>query len=119
MEQQIHHLHGLEPVAAIVDASGNVTNYNSLSDAFHNANEYNTVKLFVDYKNSSESIDLSSVYNAVNLDLNGKSLTLDAFNIMNHLSISNGKINLRMLNDANTSLSDKCTLEMWKRISMR
>ena len=96
-----------EPVAAIVDASGNVTNYNSLSDAFHNANEYNTVKLFVDYKNSSESIDLSSVYNAVNLDLNGKS----AFNIMNHLSISNGKINLRMLNDANTSLSDKCTLE--------
>ena len=48
-----------EPVAAIVDASGNVTNYNSLSDAFHNANEYNTVKLFVDYKNSSESIDLS------------------------------------------------------------
>lgn len=100
-----------EPVAAIVDASGNVTNYNSLSDAFHNANEYNTVKLFVDYKNSSESIDLSSVYNAVNLDLNGKSLTLDAFNIMNHLSISNGKINLRMLNDANTSLSDKCTLE--------
>ena len=100
-----------EPVAAIVDASGNVTNYNSLSDAFHNANEYNTVKLFVDYKNSSESIDLSSVYNAVNLDLNGKSLTLDAFNIMNHLSISNGKINLRMLNDANTNLSDKCTLE--------
>lgn len=100
-----------EPVAAIVDANGNVTNYNSLSDAFHNANEYNTVKLFVDYKNSSESIDLSSVYNAVNLDLNGKSLTLDAFNIMNHLSISNGKINLRMLNDANTSLSDKCTLE--------
>lgn len=98
-------------MAAIVDASGNVTNYNSLSDAFHNANEYNTVKLFVDYKNSSESIDLSSVYNAVNLDLNGKSLTLDAFNIMNHLSISNGKINLRMLNDANTSLSDKCTLE--------
>ena len=100
-----------EPVAAIVDANGNVTNYNSLSDAFHNANEYNTVKLFVDYKNSSESIDLSSVYKAVNLDLNGKSLTLDAFNIMNHLSISNGKINLRMLNDANTSLSDKCTLE--------
>ena len=100
-----------EPVAAIVDASGNVTNYNSLSDAFHNANEYNTVKLFVDYKNSSESIDLSSVYKAVNLDLNRKSLTLDAFNIMNHLSISNGKLNLRMLNDANTSLSDKCTLE--------
>ena len=100
-----------EPVAAIVDASGNVTNYNSLSYAFHNANEYNTVKLFVDYKNSSESIDLSSVYKAVNLDLNGKSLTLDAFNIMNHLSISNGKLNLRMLNDANTSLSDKCTLE--------
>ena len=100
-----------EPVAAIVDASGNVTNYNSLSDAFHNANEYNTVKLFVDYKNSSESIDLSSVYNAVNLDLNGKSLTLDAFNIMNHLSISNGKLNLSTLNDANTSLSDKCTLE--------
>lgn len=100
-----------EPVAAIVDASGNVTNYNSLSDAFHNADEYNTVKLFVDYKNSSESIDLSSVYKAVNLDLNGKSLTLDAFNIMNHLSISNGKLNLRMLNDANTSLSDKCTLE--------
>ncbi|HCJ76943.1 MAG TPA: hypothetical protein DHV88_11335 [Roseburia sp.] len=100
-----------EPVAAIVDASGNVTNYNSLSDAFHNANEYNTVKLFVDYKNSSESIDLSSVYKAVNLDLNGKSLTLDAFNIMNHLSVSNGKLNLRMLNDANTSLSDKCTLE--------
>lgn len=100
-----------EPVAAIVDASGNVTNYNSLSDAFHNANEYNTVKLLVDYKNSSESIDLSSVYKAVNLDLNGKSLTLDAFYIMNHLSISNGKLNLRMLNDANTSLSDKCTLE--------
>ena len=100
-----------EPVAAIVDASGNVTNYNSLSDAFHNANADNTVKLFVDYKNSSESIDLSSVYKAVNLDLNGKSLTLDAFNIMNHLSISNGKLNLRMLNDANTSLSDKCTLE--------
>lgn len=100
-----------EPVAAIVDANGNVTNYNSLSDAFHNANEYNTVKLFVDYKNSSETIDLSSVYKAVNLDLNGKSLTLDAFNIMNHLSVSNGKLNLRMLNDANTSLSDKCTLE--------
>ena len=100
-----------EPVAAIVDASGNVTNYNSLSDAFHNANEYNTVKLFVDYKNSSESIDLSSVYKAVNLDLNGKSLTLDAFNIMNHLSVSNGKLNLSTLNDANTSLSDKCTLE--------
>ena len=100
-----------EPVAAIVDASGNVTNYNSLSDAFHNANKYNTVKLFVDYKNSSEAIDLSSVYKAVNLDLNGKSLTLDAFNIMNHLSVSNGKLNLRMLNDANTSLSDKCTLE--------
>ena len=100
-----------EPVAAIVDANGNVTNYNSLSDAFHNANEYNTVKLFVDYKNSSESIDLSSVYKAVNLDLNGKSLTLDAFNIMNHLSVSNGKLNLSTLNDANTSLSDKCTLE--------
>lgn len=100
-----------EPVAAIVDANGNVTNYNSLSDAFHNANKYNTVKLFVDYKNSSEAIDLSSVYKAVNLDLNGKSLTLDAFNIMNHLSVSNGKLNLRMLNDANTSLSDKCTLE--------
>lgn len=100
-----------EPVAAIVDANGNVTNYNSLSDAFHNANKYNTVKLLVDYKNSSESIDLSSVYKAVNLDLNGKSLTLDAFNIMNHLSVSNGKLNLRMLNDANTSLSDKCTLE--------
>lgn len=100
-----------EPVAAIVDASGNVTNYNSLSNAFHNADEYNTVKLLGDYKNSSESIDLSSVYKAVNLDLNGKSLTLDAFNIMNHLSISNGKLNLRMLNDANTSHSDKCTLE--------
>lgn len=100
-----------EPVAAIVDASGNVTNYNSLSDAFRNANADNTVKLFVDYKNSSEAIDLSSVYKAVNLDLNGKSLTLDAFNIMNHLSVSNGKLNLRTLNDANTSLSDKCTLE--------
>ena len=100
-----------EPVAAIVDANGNVTNYNSLSDAFHNANKYNTVKLFVDYKNSSEAIDLSSVYKAVNLDLNGKSLTLDAFNIMNHLSVSNGKLNLSTLNDANTSLSDKCTLE--------
>lgn len=100
-----------EPVAAIVDANGNVTNYNSLSDAFHNANKYNTVKLFVDYKNSSEAIDLSSVYKAVNLDLNGKSLTLDAFNIMNHLSVSNGKLNLSRLNDANTSLSDKCTLE--------
>ena len=100
-----------EPVAAIVDASGNVTNYNSLSNAFSNANKYNTVKLLVDYKNSSEAIDLSSVYKAVNLDLNGKSLTLDAFNIMNHLSVSNGKLNLRMLNDANTSLSDKCTLE--------
>lgn len=100
-----------EPVAAIVDASGNVTNYNSLSNAFHSANADNTVKLLVDYKDSSESIDLSSVYKAVNLDLNGKSLTLDAFNIMNHLSISNGKLNLRTLNDANTSLSDKCTLE--------
>lgn len=100
-----------EPVAAIVDASGNVTNYNSLSDAFRSANADNTVKLFVDYKDSSESIDLSSVYKAVNLDLNGKSLTLDAFNIMNHLSVSNGKLNLRTLNDANTSLSDKCTLE--------
>lgn len=100
-----------EPVAAIVDANGNVTNYNSLFDAFHNANKYNTVKLLVDYKNSSESIDLSSVYKAVNLDLNGKSLTLDAFNIMNHLSVSNGKLNLSTLNDANTSLSDKCTLE--------
>lgn len=98
-------------MAAIVDASGNVTNYNSLSDAFYNANKYNTVKLFVDYKDSSESIDLSSVYKAVNLDLNGKSLTLDAFNIMNHLSVSNGKLNLSTLNDANTSLSDKCTLE--------
>lgn len=100
-----------EPVAAIVDASGNVTNYNSLSDAFHNANKYNTVKLFVDYKDSSEAIDLSSVYKAVNLDLNGKSLTLDAFNIMNHLSVSNGKLNLSTLNDANTNNSDKCTLE--------
>lgn len=100
-----------EPVAAIVDANGNVTNYNSLSNAFSNANKYNTVKLLVDYKNSSEAIDLSSVYKAVNLDLNGKSLTLDAFNIMNHLSVSNGKLNLRTLNDANTSLSDKCILE--------
>lgn len=100
-----------EPVAAIVDASGNVTNYNSLSNAFHSANADNTVKLLVDYKDSSESIDLSSVYKAVNLDLNGKSLTLDAFNIMNHLSVSNGKLNLSTLNDANTSLSDKCTLE--------
>lgn len=100
-----------EPVAAIVDANGNVTNYNSLSDAFHNANKYNTVKLLVDYKNSSEAIDLSTVYKAVNLDLNGKSLTLDAFNIMNDLSVSNGKLNLSTLNDANTSLSDKCTLE--------
>lgn len=100
-----------EPVAAIVDANGNVTNYNSLSDAFRSANADNTVKLFVDYKDSSESIDLSSVYKAVNLDLNGKSLTLDAFNIMNHLSVSNGKLNLRTLNHANTSLSDKCTLE--------
>lgn len=98
-------------MAAIVDANGNVTNYNSLSNAFSNANKYNTVKLLVDYKNSSEAIDLSSVYKAVNLDLNGKSLTLDAFNIMNHLSISNGKLNLSTLNDANTSLSDKCTLE--------
>lgn len=100
-----------EPVAAIVDANGNVTNYNSLSNAFRNANADNTVKLLMDYKNSSEAIDLSSVYEAVNLDLNGKSLTLDAFNIMNHLSVSNGKLNLRTLNDANTSLSDKCTLE--------
>ena len=100
-----------EPVAAIVDANGNVTNYNSLSDAFRNANADNTVKLLMDYKNSSEAIDLSSVYKAVNLDLNGKSLTLDAFNIMNHLSVSNGKLNLSTLNDANTSLSDKCTLE--------
>lgn len=100
-----------EPVAAIVDANGNVTNYNSLFDAFHNANKYNTVKLLMDYKNNSETIDLSSVYKAVNLDLNGKSLTLDAFNIMNHLSVSNGKLNLSTLNDANTSLSDKCTLE--------
>lgn len=100
-----------EPVAAIVDANGNVTNYNSLSNAFRNANKYNTVKLLVDYKNSSEAIDLSSVYKAVNLDLNGKSLTLDAFNIMNDLSVSNGKLNLSTLNDANTSLSDKCTLE--------
>lgn len=100
-----------EPVAAIVDANGNVTNYNSLSNAFRSANADNTVKLLMDYKNNSEAIDLSSVYKAVNLDLNGKSLTLDAFNIMNHLSVSNGKLNLRMLNDANTSLSDKCTLE--------
>ncbi len=100
-----------EPVAAIVDANGNVTNYNSLSEAFRNANADNTVKLLMDYKNSSEAIDLSSVYKAVNLDLNGKSLTLDAFNIMNHLSVSNGKLNLSTLNDANTSLSDKCTLE--------
>lgn len=100
-----------EPVAAIVDANGNVTNYNSLSNAFRSANADNTVKLLMDYKNNSETIDLSSVYEAVNLDLNGKSLTLDAFNIMNHLSISNGKLNLSTLNDANTSLSDKCTLE--------
>lgn len=100
-----------EPVAAIVDANGNVTNYNSLSDAFRSANADNTVKLLMDYKNNSETIDLSSVYKAVNLDLNGKSLTLDAFNIMNHLSVSNGKLNLSTLNDANTSLSDKCTLE--------
>lgn len=100
-----------EPVAAIVDANGNVTNYNSLSDAFRSANADNTVKLLMDYKNNSEAIDLSSVYKAVNLDLNGKSLTLDAFNIMNHLSVSNGKLNLSTLNDANTSLSDKCTLE--------
>lgn len=100
-----------EPVASIIDASGNEANYNSLSEAFRNANADNTVKLLMDYKNSSEAIDLSSVYKAVNLDLNGKSLTLDAFNIMNHLSVSNGKLNLRMLNDANTSLSDKCTLE--------
>lgn len=100
-----------EPVAAIVDANGNVTNYNSLSNAFCSANADNTVKLLMDYKNNSEAIDLSSVYKAVNLDLNGKSLTLDAFNIMNHLSVSNGKLNLSTLNDANTSLSDKCTLE--------
>lgn len=100
-----------EPVASIIDASGNVTNYNSLSDAFRSANADNTVKLLMDYKNNSEAIDLSSVYKAVNLDLNGKSLTLDAFNIMNHLSVSNGKLNLSTLNDANTSLSDKCTLE--------
>lgn len=100
-----------EPVAAIVDASGNEANYNSLSEAFRNANADNTVKLLMDYKNSSEAIDLSSVYKAVNLDLNGKSLTLDTFNIMNHLSVSNGKLNLSTLNDANTSLSDKCTLE--------
>ena len=100
-----------EPVAAIVDANGNVTNYNSLSDAFRSANADNTVKLLMDYKNNSEAIDLSSVYKAVNLDLNGKSLTLDAFNIMNHLSVSNGKLNLRRLYDANTNNSDKCTLE--------
>lgn len=100
-----------EPVAAIVDANGNVTNYNSLSNAFRSANADNTVKLLMDYKNNSETIDLSSVYKAVNLDLNGKSLTLDAFNIMNHLSVSNGKLNLSTFNDANTSLSDKCTLE--------
>ena len=100
-----------EPVAAIVDANGNVTNYNSLSNAFRSANADNTVKLLMDYKNNSETIDLSSVYKAVNLDLNGKSLTLDAFNIMNHLSVSNGKLNLSTLNDANTNLSDKCTLE--------
>lgn len=100
-----------EPVASIIDASGNETNYNSLSEAFRNANADNTVKLLTDYKNSSEAIDLSTVYKAVNLDLNGKSLTLDAFNIMNDLSVSNGKLNLKMLNDANTSLSDKCTLE--------
>lgn len=100
-----------EPVAAIVDANGNVTNYNSLSNAFRSANADNTVKLLMDYKNNSEAIDLSSVYKAVNLDLNGKSLTLEAFNIMNHLSVSNGKLNLSTLNDANTSLSDKCTLE--------
>lgn len=100
-----------EPVAAIVDANGNVTNYNSLSNAFRSANADNTVKLLMDYKNNSETIDLSFVYKAVNLDLNGKSLTLDAFNIMNHLSVSNGKLNLSTLNDANTNLSDKCTLE--------
>lgn len=100
-----------EPVVAIVDANGNVTNYNSLSNAFRSANADNTVKLLMDYKNNSETIDLSSVYKAVNLDLNGKSLTLDAFNIMNHLSVSNGKLNLSTLNDANTNLSDKCTLE--------
>lgn len=100
-----------EPVASIIDASGNVTNYNSLSDAFRSANADNTVKLLMDYKNSSETIDLSSVYKAVNLDLNGKSLTLDAFNIMNDLSVSNGKLNLNVLNDANTNLSDKCILE--------
>lgn len=100
-----------EPVASIIDASGNEANYNSLSEAFRNANADNTVKLLMDYKNSSEAIDLSTVYKAVNLDLNGKSLTLDAFNIMNHLSVSNGKLNLSTLNDANTSLSDKCTLE--------
>lgn len=100
-----------EPVAAIVDANGNVTNYNSLSNAFRSANADNTVKLLMDYKNNSETIDLSYVYKAVNLDLNGKSLTLDAFNIMNHLSVSNGKLNLSTLNDTNTSLSDKCTLE--------
>lgn len=100
-----------EPVASIIDASGNEANYNSLSEAFRNANADNTVKLLMDYKNNSETIDLSSVYKAVNLDLNGKSLTLDAFNIMNHLSVSNGKLNLSTLNDANTSLSDKCTLE--------
>lgn len=100
-----------EPVASIIDASGNEANYNSLSEAFRNANADNTVKLLMDYKNSSEAIDLSSVYKAVNLDLNGKSLTLDAFNIMNHLSVSNGKLNLSTLNDTNTSLSDKCTLE--------
>ena len=107
-----------EPVASIIDASGNEANYNSLSEAFRNANADNTVKLLMDYKNSSEAIDLSSVYKAVNLDLNGKSLTLDAFNIMNHLSVSNGKLNLSTLNDANTSLSDKCTLENVERISM-
>lgn len=100
-----------EPVASIIDASGNEANYNSLSEAFRNANADNTVKLLMDYKNSSEAIDLSSVYKAVNLDLNGKSLTLDAFNIMNHLSVSNGKLNLSRLNDANTSLYQKCTLE--------
>lgn len=100
-----------EPVASIIDASGNEASYNSLSEAFRNANADNTVKLLMDYKNSSEAIDLSTVYKAVNLDLNGKSLTLDAFNIMNHLSVSNGKLNLSTLNDANTSLSDKCTLE--------
>lgn len=95
-----------EPVAVVTEEDGSTTEYDSLISAFRAANGNNTVKLLLDYKNSSEVIDLSSSYNEVNLDLNNHSLEVNSFHVSNKLSVSNGKMKAGSLSNSNTGHND-------------